>query len=471
MTKACFDSKQWSSYPLLTLRENPADAEIASDRFLTRAGVIHKLNAGIFAFLPLGTRILQKIERVIRQEMNLAGAIELQMPILVDGEVWKQSGRWEAMGAELFRLQDRKRHEYLLGPTHEETVTLIMKNLIKSYKHLPVNVYQIQAKFRDEIRPRFAVIRSREFSMKDAYSFHLTADSLHQTYQDMAQCYKRIFERFSIQYMVVSADSSSMGGAQSEEFIIPSPIGEEEYMFTGDAGKNDFRAARTKVLVDWTASGTKKTDLNFWENWSQSMKTKTTLFPIAKNPKYKQLYKKIHIAQPQDSLSLVHTPNVYHIDDLAKFMQCKPEHILKTLIYEYEDSSAKPSQDAEANGKMHYCMACIRGDRQINERTLCEILNTNDISLISEEKTRILFGRFDVNRGSHENPKNLDGKESIHGFIGPLYTLANIQNHQAPAEKQLSSEEGIHLLSLQINRDDDTVDWTAIEIPKNARRF
>ncbi|MBM9576510.1 proline--tRNA ligase [Leptospira sp. 201903070] len=216
-----------SKYILPTEKENPADAVVASHRLMIRAGLVRKSSAGLYFYLPLGVRILQKIKQIVREEMNATGALEFDLPILTPSELWEQSGRWNAMGKEMFRIQDRHDLKYALGPTHEESFSYLVKPLLKSYKDLPINVYQIQTKFRDEIRPRFGVIRSREFIMKDAYSFHIDDASLDETYQAMRVAYRKMFDRCGLKTIPVLADSGSMGGSTSEEFMVVSPIGEE----------------------------------------------------------------------------------------------------------------------------------------------------------------------------------------------------------------------------------------------------
>ncbi|WP_061217192.1 proline--tRNA ligase [Leptospira interrogans] len=225
-----------SKYILPTEKENPADAVVASHRLMIRAGLVRKSSAGLYFYLPLGLKVLKKIEQIVREEMNSTGALEFDLPILTPSDFWEQSGRWSAMGKEMFRIQDRHDLSYALGPTHEESFSFLLKPLLKSYKDLPVNVYQIQTKFRDEIRPRFGVIRSREFIMKDAYSFHMDDSSLDDTYQAMRVAYRKIFDRCGLKTIPVQADSGSMGGSASEEFMVVSPIGEETLLLCNSCG-------------------------------------------------------------------------------------------------------------------------------------------------------------------------------------------------------------------------------------------
>ncbi|EMS87795.1 proline--tRNA ligase [Leptospira noguchii] len=225
-----------SKYILPTEKENPTDAVVASHRLMIRAGLVRKSSAGLYFYLPLGLKVLKKIEQIVREEMNSTGALEFDLPILTPSDFWEQSGRWSAMGKEMFRIQDRHDLSYALGPTHEESFSFLLKPLLKSYKDLPVNVYQIQTKFRDEIRPRFGVIRSREFIMKDAYSFHIDDSSLDETYQSMRIAYRKIFDRCGLKTIPVQADSGSMGGSASEEFMVVSPIGEETLLLCNSCG-------------------------------------------------------------------------------------------------------------------------------------------------------------------------------------------------------------------------------------------
>lgn len=216
-----------SRFPLFTTKETPADAEIASHQLMLRAGMIRKLAAGLYTWTPLGLRVLRKVEAIVREEMNAAGALEILMPAVQPAELWQESGRWDAMGPELQRLQDRHERAFCLGPTHEEVVTDLVRRDYVSYKQLPVNFYQIQTKFRDETRPRFGVMRAREFIMKDAYSFHLDVDDLAREYANMRAAYTRIFERLGLSFRIVAADSGAIGGRVSEEFHVLAHSGED----------------------------------------------------------------------------------------------------------------------------------------------------------------------------------------------------------------------------------------------------
>jgi len=216
-----------SSYPINTLRDVPADAEVVSHQLMLRAGLIRRLAAGLYTWLPIGLRVLRKVEQIVREEMNRAGAIELLMPTVQPAELWQESGRWDQFGPELLRFKDRNERPFCFGPTHEEVITDIARRELKSYRQLPVNFYQIQTKFRDEIRPRFGVMRAREFTMKDAYSFHLDEASLEQGYQAMYEAYSRIFTRMKLRFRAVRADTGSIGGNASQEFHVLADSGED----------------------------------------------------------------------------------------------------------------------------------------------------------------------------------------------------------------------------------------------------
>jgi prolyl-tRNA synthetase len=225
-----------SRYPINTLRDVPADAEVVSHQLMLRAGMIRRLASGLYSWLPIGLRVLRKVETIIREEMDRAGAIELVMPMVQPAELWQESGRWDKFGPELLRLSDRHDRPFCLGPTHEEVITDIARRELKSHRQLPVNFYQIQTKFRDEIRPRFGVMRAREFVMKDAYSFHIDQASLEQGYEAMYTAYCRIFERMQLRFRAVGADSGSIGGSTSQEFHVLAESGEDAIVFSDGDG-------------------------------------------------------------------------------------------------------------------------------------------------------------------------------------------------------------------------------------------
>ncbi|HVC27929.1 MAG TPA: proline--tRNA ligase [Gammaproteobacteria bacterium] len=298
-----------SRFPLFTVKETPADADTVSHQLMLRAGLIRKLAAGLYTWLPLGLRTLQKVETIVREEMNRTGALEMLMPAVQPAELWQESGRWAKYGPELLRFKDRNQHEFCFGPTHEEVITDVARREIRSYKQLPLTLYQIQTKFRDEIRPRFGVMRAREFLMKDAYSFHISQASLQETYDAMYTAYSRIFTRCGLDFRPVRADSGAIGGSFSHEFHVLAESGEDAIVFS-DA--SDYAA-----------------NLELAEAVTQ-----------AKRP------------APAQPLKRVDTPEMHTIDDLHKHMGFKPEQSVKTLIVEATDGGV--------------LALILRGDHELN---------------------------------------------------------------------------------------------------------
>ena len=286
-----------TQFPLNTVKETPADAEIASHQLMIRAGLIRKLAAGLYSWLPLGLRVLRKVEKITREEMEKAGALEVLMPALQPAELWQETGRWEQYGPELARLKDRHDRDFCLGPTHEEIITDLARNELKSYKQLPITYYQIQTKFRDEIRPRFGVMRSREFIMKDAYSFHLDQDSLQLTYNVMYEAYSNIFNHLGLQFRAVIADSGSIGGAISHEFHVLAESGEDAITFSTGS---DYAANVEKAEA--------------------VMPTGTRGLATA-------------------DLTLINTPDQHSIEDISNFLNVPASQCLKTLIVKGEEGS------------------------------------------------------------------------------------------------------------------------------------
>ena len=278
-----------------TLREAPADAEIVSHKLMLRAGMIRQLAAGIYTWLPLGFRVLKKVETIIREEMNSVGAQEILMPAVQPAELWHESKRWEHYGPELLRINDRHEREFCFGPTHEEVITDLVRREIRSYKQLPVNFYQIQTKFRDEIRPRFGIMRSREFLMKDAYSFHLSDESLQETYQQMHKTYSKIFTRLGLQFRAVIADSGNIGGNKSHEFHVLAESGEDQIVFS-ENGEYAANLEQAEALVSRES-----------------------------RPK------------PSKKIKTVDTPNQKTIEEISKFLNINTNQCLKTLIIKSED--------------------------------------------------------------------------------------------------------------------------------------
>jgi prolyl-tRNA synthetase len=299
-----------SQYPINTLRDVPADAEVVSHQLMLRAGLIRRLAAGLYTWLPIGLRVLRKVETIVREEMNRAGAHELLMPTVQPAELWQESGRWEQFGPELLRLKDRNERPYCYGPTHEEVITDIARRELKSYRQLPVNFYQIQTKFRDEIRPRFGVMRAREFTMKDAYSFHLDEASLEQGYQAMYEAYSRIFSRMNLRFRAVRADTGSIGGNASQEFHVLADSGEDAIAFSDG------------------------------DDYAANLEMAEALAPAAPR------------AAAIRSLQEVPTPGVRTIVELTSFLKVEAAQCLKTLLVEGTDGGV--------------VALVVRGDHELN---------------------------------------------------------------------------------------------------------
>ena len=308
---------------MATQREIPADAEIPSHQLMLRAGLIRKVASGIYSFMPLGYRTYRKVEAVIREEMDKAGAQELIMPALLPAEVYQESGRWEKFGPEMFRLSDRGGRSFCLGPTHEEPFTEAVRDTISSYKQLPVTLYQIQHKYRDEKRPRFGIMRGREFVMKDAYSFDVDEAGLSESYDTMYKAYRAIFDRLGLDYTVVDADSGAMGGSGSQEFMVKSEVGEDGICYCDECG---YAANEEKAGCVTPAQDTAE------------------MLDIEK----------------------IHTPDVKTIDDLVGYMNCGADKFVKTILYNID-------------GKI--VAAMCRGDRDINETKLANLYDATEMEL------------------------------------------------------------------------------------------
>ena len=318
---------KWTKSMIQTLRDNPQDAEIDSHKLLVRAGIVKKLAGGLYTYLPLGMRSLKKVQAIIREEMDRAGALEIVMPILQPAELWKQSGRWESMGPGMFRVKDRAQHDYSMAPTAEETVTEVIRNVINSYRQLPVTVYQIQWKFRDEIRPRFGLMRSKEFLMKDAYSFDTTMEAADKSYMAMFEAYKRVFARCGLKAYPVEADTGDIGGKFSHEFHVLAEAGEDGIAFCETCGyAANLEKAERKVAV--------RSD--------------------ADCPTYEE----------------VHTPDAKTIEQVSKFMGVPGSAFVKSLIY-------------NADGKP--VMVCVPGDRDVNDVKLKHFLDVKKLELADFE--------------------------------------------------------------------------------------
>ena len=320
-----------------TMREFPSDAEVMSHKLLGRAGYIKKHTSGVYNYMPLMWRVLKKIENIVREEMDRAGAQELLMPFVQPKELWEESGRWEVYGKELMRLKDRHNRDMCLGPTHEEIITALARDVIKSYKQMPVNLYQIQSKFRDEVRPRYGLLRGREFIMKDAYSFDKTQEGLDKEYKNMAQTYKRIFDRCGLETKMVQSDSGAIGGSVSHEFMV---------ITDGDAGENDVFYCE----CDYSANSN---------------------HAISKLPPAEVDGSK-YFAETK----IMDTPNTHSIEELSAFLNIPSSLILKSLVYIIDK---KP------------VIALIRADKNVEETKLMNAVGGIDIRIASSAEIEELM--------------------------------------------------------------------------------
>jgi len=329
---------RWSNYFLYTLRDNPADAEVVSHQLLARAGMIDKLAAGIYTYLPLGWRSIEKLCRIVRDEMNAAGAVELMMPCVQPAELWQKSGRWAVYGKELLRIKDRHERDFCFGPTHEEVITDAVRRRITSYRQLPTNLYQIQTKFRDEIRPRFGLMRGREFIMKDAYSFHTSLESLNETYRAMELAYRRIFDRCKLRYTAVEADTGNIGGSESHEFMVLADTGEDAVASCAACGYGaNLEKAESGALPappPWPGR-------------------------IPGTPE------------------AVHTPGTTSVADVAAYLSLPAARFIKTMIVETD---------------REFAVALVRGDDELNEIKLKNVLGATHLQLASEAKVEQVTG-------------------------------------------------------------------------------
>lgn len=376
-----------------TLKEAPSDAEVISHALLYRAGFIRKVAAGVYSYLPLAKRTLSKIEKIVREEMNAIGAQEVSMPIIQPAELWKITGRWEDYGPEMMKLRDRHDREFTLGPTHEEVFTQVVKDELRSYKQLPVFLYQIGSKYRDEIRPRFGLLRAREFIMKDGYSFHDSQESLNEAYEACRKAYSKITERIGLEYVITEAASGAIGGSESHEFVSFAPVGETNLLKCEKCGysSNDEQAP------------------------------------------YKGEYiKNDDIEKP---LTLVHTPNVKTVEQVANFLNVKPSQIVKSLLFV---------------GRNGFVMALIQGDRELNVEKLK--VHVNDQSLRLAEPNEV-FETFNVPIG----------------FIGPvgIKDVRVIADHGIKYMKNVvvgGMKQDYHYVNANLNRDFSADSYTDLRV-------
>ena len=327
-----------SQFPLSTLKETPSDAEIVSHQLMLRAGLIRRLASGMYTWLPLGVRVLRKVERIVREEMEKVGGLEVLMPGVQPAELWQESGRWEEYGPELLRLNDRHNREFCLGPTHEEIITDLARRELASYKQLPITWYQIQTKFRDEIRPRFGVMRSREFIMKDAYSFHMNQESLQETYDAMHQAYTNIFTRFGLDFRPVMADSGSIGGTGSHEFHVLADSGEDAIAFSSGS------------------------------NYAANIEKAEAQPPQGDRP------------AASEEKTTVETPGKHSIEEVSEFLNINTSQCLKTLIVEGSEEGSVVA-------------LVLRGDHELNEIKAEQLEQVaSPLCLASEEQVKAAAG-------------------------------------------------------------------------------
>ncbi len=321
---------RWSRHFIHTLREVPSDADVISQKLMMRAGMIRKVAAGIYTYLPLGLRSIQKLERIVRQEMERAGSTELMMPAIQPAELWMESGRWQKYGKELLRIKDRHDRDFVFGPTHEEVITETVRDAVSSYRQLPVNLYQIQTKFRDEVRPRFGLMRGREFVMKDAYSFHSTRESLDEAYEAMREAYSRVFLRCGLDHVPVEADTGNIGGSASHEFMVLAGSGEDAVVSCPNCryGAN-VEKATSKFFDDEVEPA------------------------------------------PSEATAEMHTPGTQSIEDVAKFLGRPTSDMVKTLVFESDLGSV---------------MVLVRGDREGNEIKIKNHLGAEWLEMIAESR-------------------------------------------------------------------------------------
>ena len=353
---------RWSQFYLFTTREVPSDAEVVSHQLMVRAGMMRKLAAGIYSYLPLGWRSILKLEAIVRREMERAGSSELSMPAIQPAEIWEESGRWSEYGKELLRMEDRHGRAFCFGPTHEEVVTDIVRRDVKSYRQLPQNVYQIQTKFRDEIRPRFGLMRGREFIMKDAYTFHAGEESLDEAYEAMHRAYCAVFEACELEYTVVEADSGTIGGSSSHEFMVVAETGESEVV---RCANGDYGANVEKATTSLPAPGADEEPAELRE-------------------------------EP--------TPDATSVEEVASSLGVDPQQVVKTLLYETDEGVVA---------------VAMRGDREVNEVKLLNHLDVQQVALASEEVVRRVSGApvgFAGPIGLAEEVR-LIGDETVRGLV------------------------------------------------------
>ncbi len=390
---------RYSQFLIPTLREDPAEAEVVSHKLMLRSGMIRKLAAGIYSTLPLGERVIQKTAQVVREEMNRAGAMEVTLPFVQPAELWHESGRWNVYGKELLRLKDRHNREFCLGPTHEEVITDLVRGVVSSYKQLPVNLYQIHVKFRDEIRPRFGVMRAREFIMKDAYSFDVNEKGAEVSYKRMYEAYSRIFERLGLKFRPVEADSGPIGGNFSHEFMVLAETGEDMIVTCSEC---DY------------AANTEKAEIKKPEKVDGS---KENLL----------------------EMNRVETPNMRTIEEVTGFLKTEAKKLIKTLVFSSSDGPL---------------VALVRGDHEINEVKLKNLLACNELELAEEN----LIEELTKAPRGFAGPVGLKDVKIVadYGLIGGTNMLTG------------GNEKDVHIINVNFDRDFTVKEFADIRLAEKG---
>ncbi len=374
---------RFSRYFLYTLKENPKEAETVSHRLMLRACMIKKLASGIYSYLPLGYRVIKKIENIIREELDREGCIELLMPAVQPAELWQESGRWDYYGKELLRFKDRKGGDFCLGPTHEEVITDIVRKELRSYKQLPLNLYQIQSKFRDEIRPRYGLMRGREFIMKDAYSFDVDDKACDESYWKMYNAYTRIFKRCGLKFRAVEADSGAIGGNYTHEFHVLADTGEDTVLSCDNC------------------------------SYTANIEKAECLKP-----------EPVEVSEERKPLKKVETPGKKSVDEVAEFLEVKPENLVKTMIFRLEDGSA--------------IAVLVRGDYEVNEVKVKNYLGVAILELADEDTILKVTG----------GPSGFSGPIDLNIPIYADFSIINMRNFVVGA-----NEKDMHYINVNIDRD------------------
>ncbi len=374
---------RWSQTFIPTLKEDPTDAEVISHKLLVRAGMIRQVSRGIYDYLPLALKIIRKIENIVREEMDRAGAQELLLPIASPAELWQQSGRWEIYGKELVRFKDRHERDFCLGPTHEEVITDLVRRTVRSYRELPFNLYQIQTKFRDEVRPRFGLMRGREFIMKDAYSFHTDVQDCQREYENMFQTYKRIFTRCGLQFRPVEADTGAIGGSRSHEFQVLAESGEDAIV---SCNRCEYAANVRKAEIKLRR-------------------------PAARD-----------VTKEARKLEKVSTPGKKSVADVAAFLRLPPERFIKTLVYKTDTNEL--------------VAILLRGDHEINEVKLQGALGGRELALAGEAEVQAAAGAPPGFLGPIGLKIRIVADQAVQGIQGAVTGANEVDTHYINVDQE-----------------------------------